>query len=81
MNVYIRVITKREPMNRFGKLGYVEHTEVLVNPTNEVLSVANYKKHIKFRCFCTDFVGSLDELRTALTEYGFQNIDILYYTL
>lgn len=78
MNVYIRVITKREPMNKFGKLGCVEHTEVLVNPTKMVLSVANYKKHIKFRCFCSDFVGSLDELKTALTEHGFQNIDILY---
>ena len=78
MNVYIRVITKREPINKFGKLEYVEHTEVLVNPTDEILRVANYKKHIKFRYFCSDFVGSLDELKTVLTEHGFQNIDILY---
>ena len=78
MNVYIRVITKREPINKFGKLEYVEHTEVLVNPTDEILRVANYKKHIKFRCFYSDFVGSLDELKTVLTEHGFQNIDILY---
>lgn len=78
MNVYIRVITKREPMNKFGKLGYVEHTEVLVNPTKTVLSVANYKKHIKFRCFCINFGGSLAELKTDLTEHGFKNIDILY---
>lgn len=79
MNVYIRVITKREPINKFGKLGYVEHTEVLINPTDEILKEANYKKHIRFKPFAVfNNFNRLDELKTALTEHGFQNIDILY---
>ena len=47
-NIYIRQITRREPINNYGKLGYVLHTEVLINPPSEILAEANYKKHIKF---------------------------------
>lgn len=79
MKVYIRVITRREPINRFGKLGFVEHTEVLVNPTDEILIEANYKKHIRFKHFDVfNKINSLDELKTVLTEHGFNNVDILY---
>lgn len=79
MQVYARVITKREPTNKFGKLGFVEHTEVLINPTDDILKEANYKKHIRFKPFAVsnDF-NSLDKLKTALTEHGFNNVDILY---
>lgn len=80
MKVYIRVITKREPIEKIGKLGFVEYTEVLVNPTDEILKKANYKKHIRFKPFAasTNF-NSLDELNTALTEHGYNNVDILIY--
>ena len=79
MQVYTRVITKREPINRFGKLEFVEHTEVLINPTNEILKEANYKKHIRFEPFAVfNNSKSVAELKTALTEHGFNNVDILY---
>ena len=52
-NIYIRQITRREPTNNYGKLGYVLHTEVLINPPSEILAEANYKKHIKFYSVAT----------------------------
>lgn len=79
MNVYIRVITKREPMNRFGKLGFVEHTEVLVNPTDDILKEANYKKHIRFvKKIETNFDMPDVEIIKNLENAGFSNVDILY---
>lgn len=79
MNVYIRVITKREPINRFGKLGFVEHTEVLVNPTDDILKEANYKKHIRFvKKIETNFDMTDVEIIKNLENAGFSNVDILY---
>lgn len=79
MIVYTRVITKREPLNKFGKLGFVEHTEVLVNPTEEILKEANYKKHIRFtKKIETNFDMTDIELIKSLENTGAKNIDILY---
>ena len=45
--IYIRHVTKREPINRFGKLGYVEHVEA-VEADEEELARVNYCKKIRF---------------------------------
>lgn len=79
MKVYTRVITKREPINRFGKLGFVEHTEVLINPTDDILKEANYKKHIRFvKKFETNFDMTDSEIIKNLENAGSSNVDILY---
>lgn len=44
---YIRHVTHREPINRFGKLGYVEHIEA-IEATDEELAKANFGKRIRF---------------------------------
>ena len=79
MKVYARVITKREPTNKFGKLGFVEHTEVLINPTDDILKEANYKKHIRFvKKFETNFNMTNSEIIRNLENAGAVNVDILY---
>lgn len=57
MRVYVfsREITKRGPINKYGKLGYKTHREVVCFETNseeealEKLTPFNKGKHIKFR--------------------------------
>lgn len=79
MQVYTRVITKREPINGFGRLGFVEHTEVLINPTDDILKEANYKKHIRFvKKFETNFNMTDREIIKNLENAGSSNVDILY---
>lgn len=48
MKYYYRNITKREPVNRFGKLGYRPYLQVVLT---EDISKYNYRKHIKFKEF------------------------------
>ena len=79
-NIYIRQITRREPINNYGKLGYVLHTEVLINPPSEVLAEANYKKHIKFHNIVT-LPGEYDTdavIKWLKDTYNYSNINILY---
>lgn len=45
MKYYDRYVTKREAINRFGKLGYVMYREVVLT---DDISQFNYKKRIKF---------------------------------
>ena len=79
MKVYARVITKREPISRFGKLGFVEHAEVLINPTDDILKEANYKKHIRFvKKFETDFNMTDFQIIKRFENTGISNVDILY---
>lgn len=79
MQVYTRVVTKREPINRFGKLGFVEHTEVLINPTDDILKEANYKKHIRFvKKFETSFDMTDSEIIKSLEIDRSSKVDILY---
>lgn len=48
MKYYYRHITKREPINRFGKLGYRPYLQVVL--TDDITKY-NYRKHIKFKEF------------------------------
>lgn len=45
MKYYQRIVTRRAPVNRFGRLGYVEYRETV--KTNNIDSF-NYRKQIKF---------------------------------
>lgn len=57
MKIYLftRVITKKEAINQYGKLGYTEHEEgIFIKAESELkayeqLAPFNYKKHIKFK--------------------------------
>lgn len=78
-NIYIRQITRREPINNYGKLGYVWHTEVLINPPSEILAEANYKKHIRFFLVATlpgDYFR--EDVVNWLSDRGYKNINVLY---
>ena len=79
-NIYIRQITRRERINNGGKLGYVLHTEVLINPPSEVLAEGNYKKHIKIHRIVTlPEEYDTDAIITWLKDtYNYSNINILY---
>lgn len=52
--LFTRLITKREAINRYGKLGFTIHKEGVIIEANsldeakEKLKPFNYKKHIKF---------------------------------
>ena len=78
-NIYIREITRREPTNYYGKLGFVSHTEVLINPPTHVLAEANYKKHIRFFLVATlpgDYFR--EDVVDWLSDRGYKNINVLY---
>lgn len=53
--LFTRVITKREAINQYGKLGFTDHKEgVIIEAESlaeavEKLKPFNYKKHIKFK--------------------------------
>ena len=52
---FSRFITKKEAINRYGKLGFREHKESVFIPAesleeaNKRIEPFNYKKHIKYR--------------------------------
>ena len=52
--LFTRLITKREAINQYGKLGFTTHKEAVIIEANsldeakEKLKPFNYKKHIKF---------------------------------
>lgn len=48
MAIYYRSILKREPINRWGRLGFREYLEIV---QTEDISKFNYRKKIKFRQF------------------------------
>lgn len=48
MSVYYRTVLKREPINRFGRLGYREYLEIV---QTDDISKFNYRKKIKFRLY------------------------------
>ena len=78
-NIYIREIIRREPMNCYGKLGFVSHTEVLIDPPTHVLAEANYKKHIRFFLVARlpgDYLR--EDVVNWLADRGYKNINVLY---
>lgn len=52
--LFTRLITKREAINRYGKLGFTTHREGVIieaesyDAAIEKIKPFNYKKHIKF---------------------------------
>lgn len=56
---FARIITKKEAINKYGKLGFREHAEAVFFKCDtkeeafELIKPFNYKKHIKFRYFGT----------------------------
>lgn len=74
--LFTRLITKREPINKFGKLGYTTHKEAVIivadslEKAKEELEPFNYKKHIKFS-IDYDFKRAYDTLPTGqLVDLG-----------
>ena len=53
--MFTREITRREAINKFGKLGYTMHQEAVIIPANSLeeaekeIEPFNWKKHIKFQ--------------------------------
>lgn len=56
---FTRIISKREAINKYGKLGYRPHREAVFIEANsldeaeEKLAPFNYKKHIRFYYMCS----------------------------
>lgn len=65
MSVYYRSILKREPINRFGRLGYREYLEIV---QTDDISKFNYRKKIKFRLYNNNDRIFIDEDKQACFE-------------
>lgn len=69
MGIYYRSVLKREPINRWGRIGYREYLEIV---QTENISKFNYRKKIKFRLYneekqayfenCLNLVKNIDEI-------------------
>lgn len=78
MSVYYRSVLKREPINRFGRLGYREYLEIV---QTEDISKFNYRKKIKFRLYNDNDRIFIDEDKQACFENCLKLIklaDIVY---
>lgn len=65
MDTYYRSILKREPINRFGRIGYREYLEIV---QTEDISKFNYRKKIKFRFYFENERIFIDEEKQAYFE-------------
>ena len=65
MDTYYRSVLKREPINRFGRIGYREYLEIV---QTEDISKYNYRKKIKFKLYKQDDRIFIDEERQAYFE-------------
>lgn len=65
MDTYYRSILKREPINRFGRIGYREYLEIV---QTEDISKYNYRKKIKFKLYNQDKRIFSDTERQAYFE-------------
>lgn len=78
MSVYYRTVLKREPINRFGRLGYREYLEIV---QTDDISKFNYRKKIKFRLYNDNDRIFIDEDKQAWFENCLKLIklpDIVY---
>lgn len=76
MAIYYRSILKREPINRWGRLGYREYLEIV---QTEDISKFNYRKKIKFRLYTERIF--IDEEKQLYFENCLKlvnNIDVIY---
>lgn len=71
MAFYYRIVLKREPINRFGRLGYREYLEVV---RTEDISKFNYRKKIKFRLYNFNDRVFIDEYKQACFENYLKSI-------
>lgn len=52
--LFTRLITKKEAINKYGKIGFTTHKECVpiiansIEEANKIIEPFNYKKHIKF---------------------------------
>lgn len=65
MAIYYRSILKREPINRWGRLGYREYLEIV---QTEDISKFNYRKKIKFRLYTENERIFIDKEKQAYFE-------------
>lgn len=63
--IYYRSVLKREPINRFGRIGYREYLEIV---QTEDISKYNYRKKIKFKLYKQDERIFIDEEKQAYFE-------------
>lgn len=78
MDTYYRSILKREPINRFGRIGYREYLEIV---QTEDISKFNYRKKIKFRLYFENERIFIDEEKQAYFENCLKlvkNNDVIY---
>lgn len=73
MSFYYRTVLKREPINRFGRLGYREYLEVV---RTEDISKFNYRKKIKFRLYNFNDRVFIDEYKQACFENYLKSIKL-----
>lgn len=76
--IYYRVVLKREPINRFGRIGYREYLEIV---QTEDISKFNYRKKIKFRLYFENERIFIDEEKQAYFENCLKlvkNNDVIY---
>lgn len=65
MAIYYRSILKREPINRWGRIGYREYLEIV---QTEDISKFNFRKKLKFRRFNENDRIFIDEEKQAYFE-------------
>lgn len=65
MAIYYRSILKREPINRYGRIGYREYLEIV---QSDDISKFNYRKKIKFRLYFENERIFIDEEKQAYFE-------------
>lgn len=65
MAIYYRSILKREPINRWGRIGLREYLEIV---QTEDISKFNFRKKLKFRRFNENDRIFIDEEKQAYFE-------------
>lgn len=65
MAIYYRSVLKREPINRWGRIGYREYLEIV---QTEDISKFNFRKKLKFRRFNENDRIFIDEEKQAYFE-------------
>lgn len=65
MAIYYRSILKREPINRWGRMGYREYIEIV---RTDDISKYNYRKRIKFHRASENEIIFVDEEKQTYFE-------------
>lgn len=65
MGMYYRSILKREPINRWGRMGYREYIEIV---RTDDISKYNYRKRIKFHHVIENEIIFVDEEKQTYFE-------------